>query len=560
MATSIPLLHSWDNEPIPTAHGLFPIGDGVSMPARWQLQVSDIDARALPTPFAGAEAMRLVLGRAEEAPAHDLLSDFKWLLLGIASGVLRIEPSDLTDERFDGLGRALIQVDPEARYFSRIVWSERSLPFGATYRSCLVWGHSRRSRSDWNKLSEAIQPWQTQALAVLADWREAIRRAGRWIPGRVSWQRGVDQVIGTTEPHRELWELHENTVLVGPVWLELPTDRPEEPLRAEPVYLPAYSPGFAGRFVSLCKFQPRAAKEAIEFVDARGVVIGRIRLPPSGKDRDLVAMGMGIVDASPGDTPQIPVTSPRLWVQGAGGIVEMLRPLQHALESVGRPVTSAAVAASAPFYPDPIRILFRRGLWPGAMSQNVYTGRATLLLASSGHMLPEPQDAEASGGAHTTLDSGTNHAHVVLMDRLGDIDLLDLRALGAVLFRVFVHQAGVLPELNGNLGDTTTLEALMLHSSESPLEPTARIYESVSLGPPAALQARLATLQRFVRAYRSEVAGIERVFDRAARSFARWATGLPEVAGFGRKGAKSVSYRLSIGYEVHLAVDALGAG
>ncbi len=560
METSIPLVHSWDNQPVQAASGLFTLGNGVEIPARWQPQVADIDAPAIPTPFARAEAVRLVLARADEGTNHDLLRDFKWLLLGLAAGVLRLEPADLVNEEYGNLGRALLQVDPDARYFCRVLWPDRALAFGATYRSCLMWGHARRTKEDWDRLAAAVQPRHAQALTLLSEWREVLRRMGRWAPGRLAWQRGFDSVVGAAEPRRDLKTLRDDATLVGPVMLELPPDRGDDALRIEPIYLPSYSPGFATRLVNLCKHQPQVAKAAIEFPDARGVIIGRLRLPASGKDLDVLALGSGLAEVPSADSPQAPTGTQKLWVQGPGGVAELLKPVQLALEALSRPVTKAAINTMEVSYPDPVRILVQRGLWPGMSAQSAYTSRATLLLASGGQVLPEAQDAESSGGVQVTLESGTNVARLILVDRLGDVDVLDLRALGYVLFRVFVREAGALPELGGNLGDETTFEALMVNTMESSLEPAMRVYEAVAVPPSEGLRRRLAAMQRFVKTYETAAPGVDRVLDRASKSFARWASGLPEVKPLGRKGTRTVVYRLAIGVELKLAQDAIGSG
>jgi hypothetical protein len=562
MSTSIPLLHVWDNQKIAPRTGLFPIGDGVEIPKTWELPPGEYDARALPTPFARAEATRLVIGRVDEAAEHPLLLQFQWLLLGIASGVLTVEPQDLTSPAFDNFGRALLNVGEDVRYLGRIVWLERELAFGATYPSCLVWSHARRTQSEWDALAQAVQPHQTHALAVLADWRELIRQAGRWNRERVAWQRGVDYVLGETGPSAGLETFHRNSSSVGPVHLDLPTNEAESATQRETVYLPTYSPGFADAFVKLCNFQPSSAPGAVEFRDGQGKAIGRIRLPAVGADADPIALGMGTLEMLDRVSPRVPLAEQKLWVQAKGGLVEHLKPLALALSQRGHPLVAAAVNGAPFVYPDPIRVLFQRGYWPDASPgarRDRLTGRAELLLASKGLPLPSGEEAEANGGGFALLGTGDATLRAAFLDQFNGVEVLDLRAIGLILFRVFIRDANIGAEAGGNIEDAESLAPLLIHSAEHPLEPHADVYKTVSAGPAPTLAKQLATLQRLVAAYSGPVSasGVGRVLDRAARSFASWAHG-SAVVPLGRRPSKPtdfVQFRLPTGLELRLARD-----
>lgn len=558
----IPLLHEWTGPAEKTNKGLFQIGsDGRTIPAVWALKPAACEPEAFPTPFARAEATRLVLENIESAGQHRLFNtEFKWLVLGIAAGVLSLEPEDLLSADYDNLGRALFQVDADAQYFCRIVHDK--LVYGMTYRTCLAWGHARRQDDDWSALSRAVQPKLKEGLQVLADWREALARANRWSPQSIAWQQGVDAVVGNQSPSDGLRELRENATMVGPIWLELPSGQLSVAAKAEPVFLPAYSPGFASRFLSLLATPPARGSQAIEFRDGRGTVLASIRTPAGGHASNAIALGAGRVDLR--DGARVLEDTGKIHVDGAGGLLELLEPLKLTLERSGRPVagSSTAIEASPFLYPDAIRLLLRvrRTIFdpPSADgATTVLTQRAQTKIVGAGQGIPDPADIKESEGASAVVSHDDRKTHLVLLDRLGAIEIGDLRALGWVLFRVFVREADVHPELGGNIGDDE-LAPLLVHTADRPLEPQLKVYERVSAAQGGNdLTRRLATLQRFVRAYATSSAGINQLLEHAAQSFAEWANGGVTVDALGRPSRDAAIYRLPLGIEVRLPKDAI---
>jgi hypothetical protein len=561
MAT-FPLLHVFDRVAVPTKPGLFPIADGVTIPAGWQPLPKEYEPEALPTPFARAEATRLVLAQLDEAEENPLLKQFEWLLLGIATGALELDPQDLRSDAFDNFGHALLRVDEQARYFCRIlarVPGGGHLSFGATYRTCLVWSHARRQPSDWDQLMRAVVPLQTEALQVLCDWRESLRAAGRWDRELVAWQRGVDHLVGDTQPTPGLAALHNDTQLVGPVNVELPTGQPTEPTRVELLYLPRHSPGFAGAFQALCRVPPTLAKDSVEFRIGGPTVLGRIRVPAVGADADPLALGLGLLDIEPDAAPMSMPEGSKRWVDGPGGLQQLLESTKLALAQHGRPTSPEGyVVANLALYPDPVRLLAKTRA--RAAGGERYTSRAESLLLSRGHALPDTASAEAAGGVTATLEVAGQTVRLVLLDRIGGIEVLDLRAAGAVLWAVFIGDAEIVATQGGNivLADDAP-KAMMVHTSESPFEPAEWVYANIA-GAGGALSKRLGTLQRFVASYAIEngrTALIDFALDRASRSFARWASGLPDVAPMGRVGAIAATYVSPNGIEARLLRDSL---
>lgn len=568
VVTSIPLLHSWEGA-VQAEKGLFTLVDGQTMPGSWEPKPDQYESKAIPTPFARAEAMRLILQRVDEASEHPFATHFHYLLLGIAAGVLTLEPDTLEHEKYDNLGRALRQVDEDARYFCHVTWTKdgRKRSFGITYRTSLFSPHARRSSSEWSELADAVKPKEKRALEILAEWRAALQTANRWSPGHrgCEWQRGIDHVLHgmQVESGSRLELLHEHTRLVGPVWLCVPTGRPDEPVRQEPLYLPSFAPDFAKRFNECCRFRPRAAPErgGIIFVDGGNQEVARIRVPTGGTDPNPIALGMGILDLfSVPTTPQVAVED---WVRGRGGepgLVDLLKPVELAFSKIGRPLDTVHVTGCPPLYPDPIRILFERNLWPTPGGERAVESRALTdaRIRWGGRALDVVAVGKA-GGEMITLGTEGSRVSLTMVDQVGDAQVNDLRALGFVLWSVFVRDAEVSSELGGQLAISDTLEKLFEHSPERPLEPTKRIYERVSLAPPEQLRRRLATLQRFAKAYGSAEAGLPRLLSRAAKSFVTWAAARADgvETRLGRPPARYVSYRLPTGEELKLALDPL---
>jgi len=567
VTTSLPLLHAWEGA-VQAEKGLFTLVDGRTIPAAWEPKPDQYDSKAIPTPFARAEAMRLILQHIDEAADHPFATQFQYLLLGIASAVLRLEPDTLGHDRYDNLGRALLQVDEEARYFCHILWTTggRTRSFGISNRSSLFSPHARRSREEWSELAEAVRPKEKRAIELIAEWRATLQRANRWSPGLrgCEWQRGIDHVLrgAMVAPVGRLELLAEHSRFVGPVWLCTPTGRADEPVRQGPLYLPAFAPDFARRFNESCRFRPRVSPDkGIVFTDGANQDVARIRHPAAGTDPQLIALGLGVLDVH--DVPITASSAVEDWVRGHGsepGLIELLKSVELALQKLGRPLDAAHVTACPPLYPDPVRILFERNLWPQVGGTRAVESRAlTDARIKRGGRALDAVEVEKESGEVLSLGSEARRLSLTMVDRIADVQVNDLRALGFVLWSVFVREAEVSSELGGQIAITDTLEKLLEHSAERPLEPTRRVYERVGGPAPVQLRRRLATVQRMAKAYNSGEPGLPRLFSRAARSFATWASGRPEGVDdrLGRPPARYVTYRLPTGEDVKLALDAV---
>jgi hypothetical protein len=250
-----------------------------------------------------------------------------------------------------------------------------------------------------------------------------------------------------------------------------------------------------------------------------------------------------------------------LWVSGRGGepgLVDLLRPVVLALQKIGRPVDGEHVLGAAPLYPDPIRILFERSRWPGADGARLAQSRrlAAALLQAGGRAL-DGATLERERGEKLQLGGAAAPITLTLVDQLAGVAINDFRALGFVLWSVFVREAEIATALDGQIAMADTLEKLLEHTADRPLEPRKWVYDLVELTPPEKLTRRVATMQRFLKAYRSPAGGLGRVLDLAAQSFVRWAAGRPDLLALGRPSLRTVQCRLPTGEDLPLKLDSL---
>src|SRR5688572_16170863 len=179
---------------------------GEPIPADWVPADLRYVPEAFPTPFGRAEATRIALESLDRASGNKLVIAFETMLLGVATGDLYIEPFHLRHADYDNLGRALLKVDSEVEYLAW-VRDRTGRPFGVSSPDCLFWGHARREDGEWNELNERLQPKKQRALELLSDLREALTRAGRWAPGKIAWQIGLQSLTEKTPPSADLSRL-----------------------------------------------------------------------------------------------------------------------------------------------------------------------------------------------------------------------------------------------------------------------------------------------------------------------------------------------------------------
>lgn len=532
---AIALLHSFIGT-VPDEPGLFPIGN--TIPKGWEPDPNTYQPGAFPTPYGRAEATALVLGTGQ--PGVPLFDHFQWLLMGLLSGVLRVVPDDL--RRLDNLGQSLDLVDPEARYFARIVWDEpgKTTTFGVTYRTCLLWSHARRTTDDWNRLSNAIAPRRSIALALLAQWRETLHSAKAWSAQAVPWQRAIELILQQGGDVRtDAASLRSDTAHQGPLYVLVSAEDPTQKPRLEWLYLPVYAKGRLQQFRSRLQAKPSKTSDSAVLLDASGAACARIStLPQVAAGASKLAAGIGtleIIDTGAAAGIGAPQTEE---------LARLLEPVRQALKEAGRSTDPASIRAAPWAYPDALRLMafLQEGIAEGVILSN-----AAHMACIGGAQVPDESSDQVA-----SLQIGQQK--LVLMDALGDKGLFELRALGLTLYRVFIGELGIKQGVlttGVNVSVLGQVSSPFAADSKNPLESAAWVTQIVAAEPPLAIRKRFATLQRLVATYENA----EPMLAKSARSFAAWAADRgASVAPLGKPADRNLSFNVG-GQVLVLGVD-----
>lgn len=534
---AIPLLHSHQLPSLDVA-GLQALGNQI--PNGWEPAADAYVPAAFPTPFGRAVATALV--QASGQPGVPLFEQFKWLLLGVVTGTLTVLPGDLG--RLDNLGRALELVDPEARYFARLVWrdGEGAVCYGASYRTCLFWGHARRTAEDWTKLSQAVQPRLEVGFSLLAQWREGLIAAEKWSPTAIGWQRAVDKIVEQSGGiANNVASLREDSAQAGPILVALPSGHSVTPVKPDWLYLPMYDKGRLKRFRALLQGAPHSATNAVTLVDTAGRVRASVAVPAVAAGASKIAAGIGAVSFFEG-TAAAGTGKPQ-----TAEFERLLEPVRRALQEAGRATDEHAVRKAPWQFPDGIRLL---ELIRGAVSDGLILSSAVHVECINGADLPPETSADIA-----FLVVGDKK--LVLVDKIAGKELHELRAFGLILFQLFI---GEFTLRNGVIGQGPkasifgTSATPFAPGSDNPLEPAASSMQAVLGEPPLAVVKRLATLQRFVATY----GGAEPLLAKASRSFADWAASIDQsIAPLGKPGLRNLPLAVGTVRFLDVAVDAL---
>ena len=508
---TIMLLPNWNTGAKVGAQAIVP-------PNTWNPQAQDLEARALPTPFAQARRFAHLLSNATSISAEDgtgnrALQRFRDLVLGLCLGELRLELVDL--ERSvdaDNFGKALARVDKDSRFLGMLrrpsATASQSIIFGATDAACLLWPHPRRSDDqDWASLRSAIASVpgrESRAYALLADWRATLQ--SEWAPTFNPWMRALDLILGTPKPSPNHFELRDNSRLEGPVRLYVGgTEQLGGKRRLRRIYFPVLSDGRARAFFDLCgfSFTRNSDATALDARDSTGKLRGSILRPQGQTGGDQLLLGWGNVRME--DTsPEVRSSPSDGFLDGLPSLLTEVGPLRKEFEEADRaegvPHDPASRLAA---YPDAVRFLFRVGDLFSSSPLVSYSRQALLgLRDSNASPLPGLQEARRNEGPSGPRileweTQGVHHAAIYTDD--------DVLALGYVLFSYFCGTADLSPNVATPFAraDRTPLT---FDSDGRPIDAVPEVYalikDSATLG---AIGRRLATLQRFVRTYSSAI-------------------------------------------------------
>lgn len=506
---AIMLLPNWDRDAKLGSQAIEP-------PSAWSPQTQDLEARALPTPFAQARRFAHLLSTATPIGTEDAIQDntlqrFHDLVLGLCLGELRLNLVDLERSvEADNFGKALARVDKDSRFLGTLrrpsATASQSIIFGATDAACLVWPHPRRSDDqDWAGLRSAIAAVpgrQSRAYALLADWRATLQ--SDWAPTINPWMRAVDLILGTPKPSPNHFELRDNSRLEGPLRLYVGgTEQLGGKRRLRRIYFPVLSDGRARAFFDLCGFTFTRNSDATAFDarDSTGKVRGSILRPQGLTGGDQLLLGWGNVRME--DTsPEVRPSPADGFLDGLPSLLTEVGPLRKEFEEADRaegvPHDPGSRLAA---YPDALRFLFRVGDLFSSSPLVSYSRQALLgLRDSNASPLPGLQEARRNEGPSGPRileweTQGVHHAAIYTDD--------DVLALGYVLFSYFCGTADLSPNVATPFAraDRTPLT---FDSDGRPIDAVPEVYalikDSATLG---AIGRRLATLQRFVRTYSS---------------------------------------------------------
>ncbi|MFL6211546.1 MAG: hypothetical protein ACJ74W_22040 [Pyrinomonadaceae bacterium] len=490
-------------------------------------RIEDVDAFAFPTPFAWAEMMAAVIRQRDFE--HLMFRLYSILVRGLVLGHLQLDIVDLNGPAGGNFGKVLASTDDNYRYFGllRSNPQNRELPpgmFGATSPESLFWPSPRRTAADWQTLAAAIDrdPRLNDAYQVLADFRALLERANHWNASSAvaPWMGGLNHIIEShrlnIRPSAGHKHFHVHSRLVGPINARF-ADGKERPL-----YFPVYEAKYAANFLRALTGSFAREKDHVAVYDGARRKSYEIRTPEVGAGGNTVLAGGGTVRVLAEPSEQL--GSQQIRVHDLFALVQDVR------RAMGDDV---ADIKKHPFlYPDVFRVTVSRLGEAGLDDEVSFSDQAYKLtfdpdspglpFAAELHDMTE----ETRGIVLPYKDEKGQPRKAIYVDSYAGTNVGDLKALGWVLWSYFIGEA----EVNGGKlkvedkdGDFTA--AFKEGNSNRPFDLRHDIYEKVYKERDR--HRRLATLQRFLKAYAAHVgapdeSGVNTLCHEAALSFVRW--------------------------------------
>jgi hypothetical protein len=519
------LLPHWISPP-PKDEVVFKIYDNpqgvLEVPAPWQPIIPDtvddlekVEAFAYPTPWAWAYMTAAVIR--EQKWNHLLFQRYAILLKALTLGELRLEIVDLQSSDF---GKLLCQVDDRFRYLGLVRGrlpekeGQEEVIWGATSPETLVWPAPRRKAPEWQSLYDRVRSRETDALRLWADVRALLQDRRQWDPRSVPWMAAVDHLVGGLSGSEGQAFYHIHCRTVGPVAALFPDGQ------MNPFYLPTYAPDFAKEFLRALTGTFHPEGETVVIRDSRSQPAYGVVLPSIAVGGDFRRAGGGVVQVLAGRVrPYFEDKRIRLRDDSRGmGYFSALKILYDELAGPERDLADA-VRRYPYLYPDAVRIIIHRLGEAGVPdSAVVFSERAyEVLFERDIAGLPRLQDLQTPSADAFVYK--TQEVTAVFLENYQGAWFGDLRALGWVLWQYFNGEADF---ERGSIRDGRSAEPLM-----EGLYAVAAAYEKVRTDDERRRCRRLATLQRFVRAYQDGEGSRpeEALCRRAAEVFARWVWG-----------------------------------
>jgi hypothetical protein len=490
------------------------------VPAFWQPDISilsdeseSVEAYAYPTPWAWAEMMTAIIRH--RGWEHLLFQRYGILLKALTLGYLDLEIVDLGSL---DLGRILMGFGRGGRYlgllrtrgdltegeFQGFRERYRRTVWGATWPDTLVWPAPRCSQDDWVWLSREVSRKETEALQPWADLRALLKKDDQWKPEQVPWMAALDHMLGDRNHSGDYQVYHVHCRTVGPVEALFPGGE------TRPFYMPVHERNFAKKFLKTLTGTFHQEKDGT--IVLKGY---RIALPQVTSDL-LQRAGAGIVRPVAGEEEDH--QTPRIRLKE---YFDALQSLYQALMLQGGDLVED-VQRSPYLYPDAVRVVVQRLRDAGVPDAAVlFSDRAFEVLfeqdIASLPRLRDLKDEQKDEKDQSYFVYKTQGTTAVFLEKYADVWFGDLLALGWVLWQFFTGAAYF---DRGAIRDARTAEPLT-----EGLYAGAVAYERVRSDEERSRCRRLATLQRFVKAYQGGNSAEEKLAQQAAKVFARWAWG-----------------------------------
>lgn len=437
-----------------------------------------------PTPFYRVEAVRRALKDLEDT---EVFKRWTNTLLAVVGGLFRLESIAL-DKDGGAFGKVLAAADGDRKQIVTCRFTLRGQERLVAISDPEVgfWPAARLSPEDWQTVDQEIHSVRGSALALLADLRQAMRAADAWTP-IIPWMLGVDRIIGEAVGDGKAWATHGRGE--GPFRLKvLRSGAPA----IEDLYLPVWSEGWGLRIRTFVHMNFASDRGVVKVRDANNRDQYEVIVPGGPARR-----GKGVVTAVGTAPPS--VDTARLNLEGPTGLFAALSTLFPG--SAQAKVDPLDVNQRPWTHPDVVRVLVH-SLGPAGMPADRVAGGAgghygnTSILACclADADLPSPQ-ALLNGDGFVQVGKPGTEAELYV-DIAGGPQ--ELRRMGQALWSIFI-------------GDLSDGSAVLERAGE-------RIEALAELDAAGVDEARLrvATLQRFARAWRLTMAKRETTGDQAA--------------------------------------------
>ena len=455
--------------------------------------LEELMPHCVPNPFAEAEIMSTILrARANRDSFKDVVTKeggplrqswHRWQLLVkvLLLGELEVDQISLHTPPSDPISfpRALQQARNRRKFQGVLRSTKHLVPSGRKSRvvagieeSALLWAAPRLTNQDWGILQTLISGTQEElALSILHHWRRMLDEQGLW--GRdalpLPWMIGIDTMLDDRKPTIPWETLRRDVRMTGPVRLYFPQNN-GDPVALD-VYIPIYARGHAEQFERIFNLRPIQVEGSVKLVDdaaknpATAKVGAVVRMSGGGESAQAGAIedefellaGVGQVEFS-----DLRLARDRSWLEDRDGVpgykslayMPLFEKVRRRYAAIGKDLKQKDIGTTPIFFPDAVGLAFPSfNLADGVLAveyselRNDFSSKiAAWVLPRTGVVL---SDSTEDPGADKDLiiALGSTSSAPCLLERFvmnGQVvDVGELRALGAVLWEVYIGEAKI---------------------------------------------------------------------------------------------------------------------